>query len=53
MKKIILLHSAVAVPVLSEGDVLGCVLFLGEGSGEVELKLAQMAAGFLGRHMES
>ena len=44
---------AVAVPVLSEGDVLGCVLFLGEGSGEVELKLAQMAAGFLGRHMES
>ncbi len=46
-----------AVPILSEGDVLGCVLFVGEGdsgsAGEAELKLAQATAGFLGRHMES
>ena len=46
-----------AAPILSEGDVLGCVLFTGrddnlEGS-EVEYKLAQSIAGFLGRHMES
>ena len=47
----------VAVPILSEGDVLGCVIFLSEGEGtplgEVEVKLAQAAAGFLGKHMES
>jgi len=46
-----------AVPILSEGDVLGCVLFISAddtaGVGEVELKLAQTVAGFLGRHMES
>ena len=46
-----------AAPILSEGDVLGCVLFVGQGeeslSGEVEFKLAQSIAGFLGRHMES
>ena len=43
-------------PILSEGDVLGSVVFVGrpedlEG-GEVEYKLAQSIAGFLGRHME-
>ncbi len=46
-----------AVPILSEGDVLGCVLFVSADDtatvGEVELKLAQAVAGFLGRHMES
>lgn len=46
-----------AVPILAEGDVLGCVLFVGDGSGpalgEAELKLAQATAGFLGRHMEN
>lgn len=46
-----------AVPILSEGDVLGCVLFISADDsvqvGEVELKLAQTVAGFLGRHMES
>ena len=46
-----------AVPILSEGDVLGCVLFISAEEdtqvGEVELKLAQTVAGFLGRHMES
>lgn len=43
-------------PILSEGDVLGCVLFAGEsgqlGGGEVEYKLAQSIAAFLGKHME-
>ncbi len=47
----------VAVPILSEGDVLGCVLFVAEGeppaADDVELKLAQTVAGFLGKHMES
>ena len=47
-----------AAPILSEGDVLGCVLFAGAGKdrlagGEVEYKLAQSIAAFLGRHMES
>ena len=46
-----------AAPILSEGDVLGCVLFAGTADkltgGEVEYKLTQSIAGFLGRHMES
>ena len=46
-----------AAPILSEGDVLGCVLFAGTGDrltgGAVEYNLAQSIAGFLGRHMES
>ncbi len=46
----------VAVPILAEGDVLGCVLFVSDKEvpppGEVELKLAQTVAGFLGKHME-
>ncbi len=46
-----------AAPILSQGDVLGCVLFVGEEDklkgGEVEYKLAQSVAGFLGRHLES
>ncbi|MGI6029530.1 MAG: stage V sporulation T C-terminal domain-containing protein [Candidatus Heteroscillospira sp.] len=48
--------AAVAAPILAEGDVLGCVLFAGsEGSlpsGDVEFKLAQTVAGFLGHQME-
>lgn len=46
-----------AAPILSEGDVLGCVLFTGgeqeKVGGEVEYKLVQSVAGFLGKHMES
>ena len=46
-----------AAPILSEGDVLGCVLFATMDpearTGEVEYKLAQTIAAFLGRHMES
>lgn len=48
---------AVAVPILSEGDVLGCVLFASADeeiqAGDLELKLAQTAASFLGKHMEN
>ena len=47
----------VAAPILSEGDVLGCVIFISQKNspppGELELKLAQTVAGFLGRQMES
>ena len=47
----------VAAPIISEGDALGLVLFVGTeddaATGETEYKLAQTIAGFLGRHMES
>ncbi len=51
----------VAAPILTEGDVMGCVLFFAEHSGsgaaatvgEVEYKLAQTVAGFLGKQLES
>ena len=49
--------TTVAAPILSEGDVLGCVIFLApQGSppaGEVEYKLAHTVSGFLGKQMES
>jgi AbrB family transcriptional regulator (stage V sporulation protein T) len=44
-----------ASPILSEGDVLGCVLFFSHGdklAGETESKLVQAAAMFLGRQLE-
>lgn len=43
------------VPIIAEGDALGAVLFLSKEQkmGEVEGKLAQTAAGFLGKQMES
>ena len=44
-------------PILSEGDVLGSVVFTSPEEnltgGEVEYKLAQSIAAFLGRHMEN
>ena len=47
---------SVAAPILAEGDVMGAVLFVAprgsQGAGEVEYKLAQTAAAFLGRQME-
>ena len=50
------LFAAVAAPILSEGDVLGLVLFVGDdpakSGGETEQKLAQTIANFLGKHME-
>ena len=43
-------------PVISEGDVIGAVLILARDSkakmGEVEMKVAVSATGFLGRQME-
>ena len=49
--------AAVAVPILSEGDVLGCVVFLerpdGVRAGDTEQKLATTVSGFLGKQMES
>ena len=44
-------------PILSQGDLMGCVmLLLGEGDvplAEADQGLAKTAAGFLGRQMES
>ena len=46
-----------AAPILTEGDVMGCVFFVtlqGDAPGtEVEYKLVQTAALFLGKQMES
>lgn len=48
---------SVAAPVISEGDIMGCVLFItpknSVPSTEVEFKLAQTVATFLGKQMES
>ncbi len=47
--------ASVAAPILCEGDVLGLVLFISsdqQKSTEVEYKLAQTIASFLGRHLE-
>ena len=48
-------NAGVVVPIVSEGDTIGSVLFIlkdGETASEVEEKLAESAAGFLGKHME-
>ena len=48
---------SVAAPVISEGDLMGSVLFVSERGStpgtELESKLAQTAACFLGKQMES
>jgi hypothetical protein len=48
------------MPILSEGDIIGCVASVAQtGSNthvltdDVESKLIQTAAGFLGRQLES
>ena len=50
------LSVGVAAPILAEGDVLGCGVFVSAGDntplGDVEYKLAQTVAGFLGKQME-
>ena len=47
----------VAAPILCQGDLMGCVMMLlGEGDNalaESDMKLAQTAADFLGKQMES
>lgn len=47
--------AAAAVPIISNGDVLGAVVLLDSGEvspSQTELKLIQVAASFLGRQME-
>lgn len=41
-------------PIISEGDAMGAIIFLSQDKkmGEIEGKLAQTAAGFLGKQME-
>lgn len=50
-------YAVVAAPIIAEGDVSGCVIFLANDedgiSGDTEYKLAQTVAGFLGRQMEA
>ncbi len=47
---------SIAAPIISEGDVMGCVIFVGNEeafpAGDIEFKLAQTVAGFLGHQME-
>lgn len=48
--------SQVVAPIIAEGDAIGAVVILtkqsGEKLGELELKLAETAAAFLGKQME-
>lgn len=46
-------HQLIA-PIISEGDALGAIVFLSQDKkmGEIEGKLAQTAAGFLGKQLE-
>ena len=50
-------YLGVSAPILSEGDLMGCVMLLLEDAdeplGEAEQKLVQTVAGFLGRQMEN
>ena len=50
-------HLGVAVPILCQGDLMGCVMtLLGDGDGtpeDADMKLAQAAADFLGKQMEN
>ena len=49
-------NTQIVWPILSEGDVIGAVAFMGKDAkirmGETEQALAQCAASFLGRQME-
>ena len=54
------LHISCAMPIISEGDVIGCVVSLSEdgakrdaAASEVETKLVSTAENFLGKQMES
>ena len=50
-------HLGVAAPIVSQGDLMGCVMILmdenDEAPGEAEQKLAQTVAGFLAKQMEN
>ncbi len=48
-------NAGVVVPIVSEGDTIGSVIFIMRDSQDptdTEVKLAEAAANFLGRHME-
>ena len=47
-------NNQMITPILAEGDVLGAIIFLSPDKkmGELESKLAQTAAGFIGKQME-
>ena len=51
------LYAEVVVPIICEGDAIGSVALFSRDQrtkmGDTELKLAQTAAGFLGRQMEN
>ena len=50
-------HLGVAAPILSQGDLMGCVMLLMDEKitplAESDQRLAQTVAGFLGKQMES
>ena len=50
-------HLGVAAPILSQGDLMGCVMLLMDENSaplaEADQRLAQTVAGFLGKQMES
>lgn len=50
------INSEIITPIISEGDAIGAVIFLSKDPkiklGDTEEKLAQSAAGFLGKQME-
>ncbi len=50
-------YVSIAAPIISEGDVSGCIVFAFDGNeaelGETGYKLAQTVAGFLGKQMEA
>ena len=48
-------NAGVVVPIVSEGDTIGSVIFVlkeSRDATETEIKLAEAAANFLGKHME-
>ena len=45
----------IVYPIIADGDTIGSVVLFSDGSGQIsetESKLAQTAAGFLGKHLE-
>ncbi len=52
-----ILNLSVAAPIIAEGDVMGCVVFVAKQSSpeptEVQVKLAITVANFLGKQMEN
>ncbi len=50
-------YLGIVSPIMADGDILGCVTILmdenGQGFDETDQKIAQTAAGFLGKQMES